>query len=188
VRAGIVNEPEDYEWSGHRAYLGFETIPWLTTDWVLSQFSKRLSLARKAYGRFVQEGKGGIYQEEYHRGSRIDNRILGDDDFIDRVLGQKTTRLKPKASVERIVLEICRYFHLEERDFFAAGKDRKLSEARGMATWLVLELGVGTIAELSRRMGRDATTLSAGLKRLQIRAKTDYELASTLQSILKAAT
>ena len=39
VRAGIVKEPEDYPWSGHRAYLGLEMIPWLTTDWVLSQFS-----------------------------------------------------------------------------------------------------------------------------------------------------
>ena len=34
VRSGIVRIPEDYPWSGHRAYLGLETIPWLTTEWV----------------------------------------------------------------------------------------------------------------------------------------------------------
>jgi REP element-mobilizing transposase RayT len=38
-RAGIVNDPKDYPWSGHRTYLGEEQLPWLTTDWILSQFS-----------------------------------------------------------------------------------------------------------------------------------------------------
>jgi hypothetical protein len=47
----------------------------------------------------------------------IDSRILGDDDFIDRVLDRKPRRLRPKASLGKIVQEICRYFHLEEKDF-----------------------------------------------------------------------
>jgi len=55
-----------------------------------------------------------------------------------------------------------------------------------MAAWLVLELGVGTLAELSRRMGRDVTTLSAGVKRLQIRSKTDSELEDATKLLLKA--
>ena len=45
VRAGIVKEPEDSPWSSHRAYLGREVISWLTTDWVLSQFSKRVGVS-----------------------------------------------------------------------------------------------------------------------------------------------
>ena len=97
-------------------------------------------------------------------------------------------RPRPKASLDRIVLEICRRFHIGEEDFFAAGKDHKLSEARAMAAWLALELGVGTLAELSRRMGRDVTTLSAGVKRLQIRSKTDSELADAIRLLLKALT
>ena len=38
VRAGLVEEPVDYPWSGHRAYLGKEQVPWLSADWALSQF------------------------------------------------------------------------------------------------------------------------------------------------------
>ena len=186
VRAGIVKEPEDYPWSGHRAYLGLETIPWLTTDWVLSQFSKRLTLARRAYGRFVQEGKGGLHQEQYHRGLGRDSRILGDDDFMDRMLGRKPMRLRPKASLDRIMQEVCRYYHLDEKDFLVPGKDRELSEARWMAGWLVMELGVGTLSELSRRTGRDVTTLSSGVKRLQIRSKTDFKIAQARIAILQA--
>jgi putative transposase len=185
VRAGIVNEPQDYGWSGHRAYLGLETIPWLTTDWVLSQFSKRLPLARKAYKSFVHAGKQGSHQEEYHRGTEIDSRILGDDDFVDRVLDWEPKRPRTKVTLEKIMLEIGKYFHLEEKDFFVKGRGHKLSEARGMAAWLVLELGVGTLAELSKRVGRDVTTLSAGVKRLQIRSKTDSELKDAIKSLSK---
>jgi len=32
VRAGIVPVPEEHPWSGHHAYLGAITLPWLTTD------------------------------------------------------------------------------------------------------------------------------------------------------------
>jgi REP-associated tyrosine transposase len=44
VRAGLVDEPSAYPWSGHWAYLGEEILPWLTTEWVLEQLDKRLSL------------------------------------------------------------------------------------------------------------------------------------------------
>ena len=186
VRAGIVKEPEDYPWSGHRAYLGLEMIPWLTTDWVLSQFSERLTLARRAYRRFVHEGKGGHHQEEYHRGLGRDSRILGDDEFMDRMLGGKPMSARPKASLDRIMQEVCRYYRFEEKDFLVPGKGRELSEARWMAGWLVMELGVGTLSELGRRTGRDVTTLSAGVKRLQIRSQTDFKSAGVMKLLLKA--
>ena len=32
----MVKDPKEYSWSGHRANLGEEQLPWLTTDWILS--------------------------------------------------------------------------------------------------------------------------------------------------------
>jgi len=184
VRAGIVGEPEDYPWSGHRAYLGREVIPWLTTDWVLSQFSKRVSPARRAYGRFIQDGKKGSYRKEYHVGSRTDSRILGDDQFIDRVLEKEEKKSRRRVSLDRIIGEVCKSFSLEEGELMDSGRDRRLSKARGMAAWLVMEYGASTLGELSRRTGRDITTLSSAAKRLQIRSKTDLELAERVRKLL----
>ena len=56
VRAGIVAVPEEHPWSGHHAYLGTITLPWLTTDWVLSQFSGNIKKARAGYRSFVSDG------------------------------------------------------------------------------------------------------------------------------------
>ena len=105
LRAGIVKEPGDYGWSGHRAYLGREVIPWLTTGWVLSLFSKRESSARRAYGRFIEDGKKGSYRKEYHVGSGTDSRILGDDPFIDRVLEKEEKRSRRRVGLDRIIQE-----------------------------------------------------------------------------------
>jgi putative transposase len=185
VRAGTVKIPEEYVWSGHRAYLGLDTIPWLSLDWVLSHFSKKVPTAREAYRRFVHDGMEESHQEQYHRGSGIDGRILGDDDFIEQVLGEKSIKARRKTTLDRIMLEVCKYFNVEVKDFSASGKDRQLSAARAMAGWLSLELGVGTLSDLSRRTGRDLTTLSAGVKRLQDRSKADPKLAEAMNSLFK---
>jgi hypothetical protein len=184
VRAGIVKEPEGYSWSGHRAYLGRDVIPWLTTDWVLSQFSNKESSARKAYGRFIQDGKKEIYQKEYHLGSETDSRILGDDGFIERVLGKEEKRPRRRMTLDRIIQEVCKCFSIKEGRLLPSGRDHTLSKARGMAAWLVLECGVGTLAELSWRTGRDVTTLSSAAKRFRVGSKKNLELGEKVKELL----
>ena len=185
VRAGIVGEPEDYPWSGHRAYLGREVIPWLTTDWVLSEFSGRETTARRAYERFVREGKGENHKQEYHEGSSGDGRILGDDAFVDRILGEKAV-MRPKGTLVKLMKAVCREYSINEAELRGSGRGRRLSEVRGMAAWLILELGISTLGELGKVTGRDVTTLSSAAKRLQIRAKKDLELAGRMKDLLEA--
>ncbi len=184
VRAGIVKHLESYLWSGHRAYLGLEVIPWITTDWVLSQFSGRLSAARRGYGRFVLEGLGEGHQKEYHSGSGTDNRILGDETFVDRVLGQRGSTQKTKATLDTVMEKVCQQYSIVERDLELL-RDRRSSEARGMAAWLILELGICPLGELENRVGRDVTTLSSAAKRLLIRAKKDQHLARAMRELLE---
>ena len=160
----------------------FDGIPWLTTDWVLSQFSGRLGVARRAYERFVLEDKRGGRQEEYHRGAKTDSRILGDDTFIDRVLSRKERSPRRKESLELVLREVCKGYSVKEQDLRRPGKDHKLSEARGMAAWLVMELGVCTLVELGKVTGRDVSTLSPAVKRLQRRTKTGLKLATKMKA------
>ena len=71
-------------------------------------------------------------------------------------------RPKPKVGLDSIMHEVLGHYHLEEKDFLGPGG------------WRVMEFGVGTLSELSRRTGRDVTTLRPGVKRFQIRYKTDF--------------
>src|SRR4030067_1315025 len=138
VRSGIVREPENYPWSGHGVYLGLEVIPWLTTDWVLSMFSSNVKRARRAYRKFVAEGRGGGHPGAFGRGSEIDSRVLGDEIFIDKVFGQSHERWKRKVTVEEIVSCVCQQFSLKEQMLLGLGEDRRVSKVRAIAASLGL--------------------------------------------------
>jgi len=182
VRAALVPHPEDYPWSGHRAYIGNASVSWLTTDWVLSQFSSHLNIARQGYRAFVEAGGTEGHRHEFHRGPQ-DGRLLGDDTFLEQALkwsGQPTTYL---VSVAHILSTVCQAYDMRLSEVIALGKARRASEARATMAWLVRELPHVTLADLSTHLGRDLTTLSAAATRLQQRAGTDIALAQQLARI-----
>ena len=59
------------------------------------------------------------------------------------------------------------------------------SRPGGLAAWLVLETGVGTLAELGKVTGRDITTLSSAAKRLKRRAQKDLDLDKRMKEVLQ---
>jgi hypothetical protein len=87
VRAALVEGPEAYQWSGHRAYLGLDTLPWLTTESVLGHFAKRRATRRQRYAAFVAAGMGEGHRDHFHRGAD-DARILVDDELTKQVLNR----------------------------------------------------------------------------------------------------
>ncbi len=93
VRAGMVTKPEEYPWSGHRAYLGKEALPWLTAGWTLAQFGNSAAKARAAYLAFVSEGSGEGHRPDFH-GSGVDSRLLGDDSFMEKCLACSEKRVR----------------------------------------------------------------------------------------------
>jgi len=58
VRAGMVDSPGQWRWSGYRAMVGEEAAPeWLETHCILAAFGSDESEAITRYARFVAEGK-----------------------------------------------------------------------------------------------------------------------------------
>ena len=175
VRAGIVQVPDDYQWSGHRAYLGCEMLPWLTSEWVLSQFSQELNTARAKYAEFINEGKQDGHRKEFHKGT-IEIRILGDDTFIDKVLKDVEQREKEPATIDAIIKEVGRLYGLTEKEIVSGGKQRYPSEARGLISYIVRETKGLSLAELGKRLKRDATSMSHAAENVAHRSKRDDEL------------
>lgn len=59
VRAGMVEEPGEWEWSSYRAIAGLIKIPeYFTVDWIYSFFSTIKALAQERYRAFIREGMG----------------------------------------------------------------------------------------------------------------------------------
>jgi putative transposase len=80
VRAGVVQRPEDYAWSSHRAMAGLDQPPgFLATEWVLSQFAPTRRLAQARYRAFVAAG----LEKPTVSGERV-----GSEEFLSLRLGR----------------------------------------------------------------------------------------------------
>jgi len=87
VRAKLVKDAADWEWSSYRAMMGQVAAPqWLQIHWVLGQFSRNQSLAMARYQDYVRAGVGlpSVW-------GQLNNQIyLGDESFV-RLMQSKIT-------------------------------------------------------------------------------------------------
>ena len=175
VRASMVATPEAYPWSSHRAYLGNELIPWLNTDYILSQFSATLSNARRQFVEFVAERSKDGHQDEFYGIGSMDNRVMGEDLFVENVLEKTESIPVRKPGIEEVLQVVMRIYDLQEKEIAAPGQKRLQSEARSMAAWAVQELTDEPLTKLADRLGRDPSSLSAATRRLELRRKSELE-------------
>ncbi len=84
VRASLVHQPEDWQWSSHNYVLGNATSAWFSPEWILSQFGGSISTARRRYRTFISADTG----HENTIASTIPKSILGSKEFIEKVLAR----------------------------------------------------------------------------------------------------
>ena len=90
VRAGIVDDPQQWSWSSYAAMTGEKQAPpWLQTDWILGQFNRNRGQAVMGYVDFIRAGAGMPSVWERLRGQVY----LGSDAFLQRIqaLSDKTS-------------------------------------------------------------------------------------------------
>ena len=83
IRAGMVADMLDWEWSSYLAMIGERaSAEWLETDWVLNHFGGSRQLAIVSYQNFVREGIGlpPIWDALKRQ------VFLGDEQFVDRAI------------------------------------------------------------------------------------------------------
>lgn len=183
VRAGIANQPEKYQWSSHRAYLGKEKIQWLEPVPVLSQFSDKAGKARSMFAEFVAERLTEGRRGEFHGEKTLDNRLFGDEQFINEVLVQTEPTLEHKPDAASVLAAVARLYRTSVAQLAAPGQERTASEARGLAAWAARELSSGTLAELAVMLMRNASTLSCAASRLENRLKEDLGVAAKAEEL-----
>ncbi len=173
LRAQVVEDMERlsrYRFCGHSAILGEVNRDWQEINEVLRMFDEKQRIARRQYRAFVEEGiaqgrrseliGGGLIRS--HGGwaavkamrrakefEKSDERILGDGDFVERVLavsqeskGRKYDLLAQGIDIEKIVKRAAVLAGVEEALIWQAGKERNRVNARslvcfwgGTASW-----------------------------------------------------
>lgn len=165
VKAGIAAHPSDYRWSGHRAYLGIETIPWLTTTFGLSMFSANVLSARKAYRAFVlddvSDGDDEALSETAHP---EDSRVIGTDEFVSS-LPAPVHRPKSSLSLEQLAAAVCAEFEISPGLLRSKCAARHLTPIRLHLLDRAVHERIATLSEVARFLYRSPSTLARLSKR-----------------------
>ena len=88
-----------------------------------------------------------------------------------------------QADIDVVHTAVGLLYEIDVKELSKPGQDRRHSEARSMAAWGVKVMTSSTLTELSRKIGRDVTSLSSGEKRLQKRSMCDSELAKRMEDL-----
>jgi len=97
VRAKRVKHPGQWRWSSYRATAGVATVPdYLTVDWLLGQFGRRLHDAQKKYREYVGEGIGIPSPWEQLQGQIY----LGSKDFVSKHQPDRPIREVPRKQTQ----------------------------------------------------------------------------------------
>ena len=104
MRAAV--DPWTYRWSSHGAYLGKSGLVKIESSVVLGELANTVGQARRAYLRFMAEGKGSGHQADYY--DVRDQRFLGDSAFVDqidqRVRGEREIEVPgPRAKFPQVI-------------------------------------------------------------------------------------
>ena len=178
VRARMVKTPQAYRWSSHRAFLGEQYLPWLTTDWVLGQFGTRMGIARRRFAAFVMAGRAEGHSQRFYGGT-FDSRVIGEADFVNKVL-PKAPEPTRRPTLRAIVAQVCASAALTEAQLRERGKARTPARARAIVGWLALKSGAATLTEVAKLFDRDVSTLSHAIAALEQRSRNSESVANAL--------
>ena len=184
VRAGIESDPMRYLWSSHRAYCGRDKVLWLSTGRPLLQIEETGIKALMKFHSYVNEGSEKPPATDFSRGSEYDPRILGGEEFVRGAMKLSRQKYQPKINPEKVQRIVLERFKLTEAELAAPGKNRLCAEARAYLAWLYLETGCATLTALGEQFGRDVSSLSSAVRRLQLKAKKDEKVADRYQKLL----
>ena len=184
VRAKMVENPEEYDWSSYQYYIGRQKPPeWLYRGFILGYFGQKISTAQKQYKQFVDM----LSEQEYESPliEVVSSTILGAPDFIafikDRYLKDKKPdkdlpalkELSKKASMSDIFDEVESVFE----------KDQAL--ARNVKLYFCQRYTAKKLKDIGKHFGIGESGVSQACRRFAHKIDRDKKLKRKIGKIEK---
>jgi REP element-mobilizing transposase RayT len=196
LRARLVadlKELSKYPYSGHSVLIGKQKRAFQDADYVLRLFGNTVSKARRNYGEYAQKNAklgrrpelvgGGLLRSSGGWGvlkamskARIhlkgDERILGDSDFVKRVLAEQEEQFERRYllraqgyDIDRVVKKVAEIFEIAPEQIYKPSNQPLRVKARSLVCyWAVRELGLrGT--SVGRLLGFGQSAVSRAVRR-----------------------
>lgn len=170
VRAKLKDNPFDYRWSSHQAYLMQEDFVWLSKDNVLQLFGQVRQEAVEAYNNFVLSGMERCDEVDFKKGTS--EGILGDEIFIDRVqeeIDGINNNAKFSLDLNTLISVITTWYDVDLTTLQMTGIDRKMTHIRAMTALMAKKSEGVKLQQLDVLFRRSDGTMSQSAARLEVR-------------------
>jgi putative transposase len=164
VRAGIVQTPDEYAWSSHRAYLGEVEMPWVTTDFGLRLLGQYVSTARSAYRTLMNQPGYASEEAIFSNVHPEDARILGSDRFVAS-LPMSIRAPRSSLSLDELALEVCMRHGVSVDEVRSCARTRSLTAPRVDIARGAVAGRIASLNQVARYLGRSSSSLSELLQR-----------------------
>jgi REP element-mobilizing transposase RayT len=179
IRAGMVKEPEQYLYSGHRAYLEGKATEVIDPRKVLG-----LMGGRARYRAFIRDGMKEGHKEEYY--DVEDQRFLGAVGFGEKLQDQhEEPRAKKRRPLDKIVGELGEEVGIDTTELKSAIRNWPVSKARTMIGYVLVRRQGYALSEVARYFARDAATVGTLIGRLAERIAEDEKLRREIDKLNK---
>lgn len=184
VRATIAESPSEYYWSSDHLYrMRSGNADLVDTEMVLRLFSEKRSRALQKYADFIEDGVTVKRQDIY---SVVDQRLLGNDQFVDRIVEKhgspvKKERNKQVYTLGQIADSVAHAGQVAIEDLRGGRRCRDVVRGRIAFTVLAKEYGYRGI-EIAVYLRRDPTAVTQYVGKrdevLEIIAAVDRKLGA----------
>jgi len=181
VRAGMVERAEQYEYSGHHAYLQGKTTEIVEPAKVL-----RMVGGSRGYQRFVNEGLKGGHKEEFY--AVEEQRFLGNEEFTESLRTEKEEEpSKPKGSreLDAAARTLARFLRMEVARLRGPERSWQVSKARTRIGYVLARRLGYRLSDVAAYFGRDAATFASLFARLEAKLPKDPKDKSAIDGLVK---
>jgi len=189
LRAGTINQLEDYPWSSYLDYLNLRKSNIADPSFVLNLINHNHIESIKKYQEYVIENQDmkDPLRESYHR------IALGSDTFIEKVKekmehkGRRremlSTRFPSKYDVDTIILKMTQVLYIEKKAIF----DKKRGNLnRSLAIYLIKRFTPLSLSEIGELFKMDYSAVSQAAKRFEQKCEVNQEIKEVMQKVVTA--
>ena len=192
VTAGLVQDPAEYRWSGHRELLGMVKDPIVDVDAVLRPFGRTRRSARSAYVRqlkvtgsedWIGAAPGRLPWWRLGRPPKAEEDDPDEAYQRKRESQLKTPDDRPTLAVDEFVRRGALALGISIEDLGSRQRKAEVVRARETLTVIAVERYGLRVVDLAREMSKSPDSLTKAIRRATERRVQQREYADTLDRV-----
>ncbi len=189
IRAGLVKSITHYPWTSYSSYLKNKKDKLIDADVVLAQFGHDKITARRHYQQFIRAGimkNHGEFIDEV-----VDQRILGDQNFVEKALQQEDEVshdkyvISKKPELKKVLATICLRKGMMPVTIRSNAKIDDVVSARRAFIYVARICFGYQLKEIALFLGIDITTVMKSVRVITDRISREKDLKEDIEWVLK---